>query len=147
MAEFEEVRPHMESLAWYEAGLDHGIELGLIQAEALAGDAATYAQAAARISEGRERYSDLATKRGEAERAEAHRALMAERGIDPPPPRRVVHLLLGMGGQRGRVRALCAAYERPTLGPERSSLGGEARSLVLCERCRVIALQGEDGPA
>lgn len=69
------------ALAYYEAGLEHGIELGRAQAEAEMDErwrpAYEIVQAAAR----REPYAELCERRGEPERAERQRRLLRERGI------------------------------------------------------------------
>lgn len=69
------------ALAYYEAGLDHGFQLGYRAAEADY-DAAWAAFAAlARHAATAPAYDELCQQRGEIERAERQRRLMRERGI------------------------------------------------------------------
>jgi hypothetical protein len=70
-------------LAYYEAGLTHGYDLGYRAAEARheAGWAAF--AALARAARSGEPYDQVCERLGEHERAEQHRRLMRERGITP----------------------------------------------------------------
>src|SRR5690625_3107446 len=71
------------ALAHYEAGLDHGYQLGYRTAEA-DHEAAWAAYAAlARRTATTQAYDELCQQRGESERAERHRRFMRERGITP----------------------------------------------------------------
>ena len=72
---------HDERLDWYEAGLDHGIALGLQIAEDEARYAVTQAQAVARLTAARETFESLSIARGEPDRAARQRAIIEERGI------------------------------------------------------------------
>ncbi|PYF96385.1 hypothetical protein SAMN05216184_11945 [Georgenia satyanarayanai] len=70
-------------IAYYEAGLDHGFELGYRASEA--NNEATWATAAALvrgIADGQP-YDQLCEQRGEQGRAERQRRLLRDRGIVP----------------------------------------------------------------
>lgn len=68
-------------LAYYQAGVEHGIALGRQQAEddwqAIHSRAAAIARQVAESPS----YADLAERRGEHDRAERQRAILRERGI------------------------------------------------------------------
>jgi hypothetical protein len=74
--------PRPVELAWYEAGLDHGIALGRRQVEdELAAEwAALRAQVMPRLRS-LVPYADLADRRGQHDRAERQRRTLRERGV------------------------------------------------------------------
>lgn len=70
-----------DELAWYEAGLEHGIALGRQQVEDEWRGRMEVSAAIARQIAARGSYAELCERRGEPERAARQRALLAERGI------------------------------------------------------------------
>ena len=70
------------ALAYYEAGLEHGYQLGYRQAEADYDEAgAAFARLVRRAAAGPQ-YDELCDRRGEPARAERQRDLLRERGLD-----------------------------------------------------------------
>jgi len=68
-------------IAYYEAGLDDGFQLGYRASEA--NYEAQWAAFAAKVRSSRDKpYDELCEERGEAGRADRHRRVLQERGID-----------------------------------------------------------------
>ena len=80
-----EVAPDAQrlALAYYEAGLDHGFQLGYRAAEADHEAAWAAFAVLARRAATAQPYDELCQQRGESERGERHRRLMRERGVTP----------------------------------------------------------------
>lgn len=70
-----------EVIAWYEAGVVHGIEMGRRQVEEEWRDTMEVSAAIARMIAGATPFAELCEQRGEPERAAAQRQLLRERGI------------------------------------------------------------------
>jgi len=71
------------AIAYYEAGLNHGFELGYRAAEARQEASWAAFAALAKAATRNPPYDQLCEQRGETQRAEEHRRLMRERGITP----------------------------------------------------------------
>ena len=70
-------------IAYYEAGLDHGFQLGYRASEAHYEAAWSAFAAKVRHAAAAKPYDELCEERGERDRAESQRRLLKERGITP----------------------------------------------------------------